>query len=198
MTVWWTDGIDNKIITEHQATFATSEKDFFVCVFLKCNWQMSHYSTFFRICLFYRERYPAETFLWFYNQKVTRSNPSGTVESCPLCSATPPLHLHHIITPSARHRTRSAGVTCLIIALRHSVFDYSCLGVWSQSDHSCCLVFLQSHPHKKTFFCFWHTGLPMEPYLCVNISVWRFVRGVIIDGSEACLGVIAFAWQPGV
>ncbi|CAK6962969.1 Hypothetical predicted protein [Scomber scombrus] len=39
-------------------------------------------------------------------RKVTRSNPSGTVESCSLCSATPPLHSHHIINPSARHRRR--------------------------------------------------------------------------------------------
>ena len=112
------------------------------------------------------------------------------------------LHPQHIIThvgltvnklgwqPSFDYcRCRTPGVPAC---------DHSCPGGWSLSDYSRCLVLFcnRTRAWRPVFvFCVFGGGLLRGPYLCVNISVWRFVGEgvcVIIDSSEGLSGCDCF------
>lgn len=209
VTVWWADGIDNKIITEHQATFATSERGFF-----ECNWQMSHYLTFFLVffvCLFVFLQKEMSCWNFSLILQGNQEQPSrhGWLVPTLLSRSTwmeESLHPHRIITPLAWQWTSSDGSLTLIIAVvAPQAFCVWLLLPWRLilSDYSCCLVFpIIAAMHKELLLflagvC--HGALSMCKHLCLEVCLLGRSRVcMIIDSSEACPGVIAFAWQARV
>lgn len=174
MTVWWTDGIDNNIITEHQATFATSERVLFFNVSGRC--LFIRLFCFVLFC-FTERRYLAETFSPIPQSEGNQEQPwgHGWLASALLCNSwmVESLYPHCIITPSAWQWTSSDGSMRLIIG----IVAPQALCVWLLLPWSLIFVWLLllfgfpviAASHKDQFIiflflCFWQ-GFAMEPYL---------------------------------